>query len=633
MFILLQRNRRRLLQIGRWIVFIMILANSGCNRKNPVQPEPIGPIDWSRVNGPFVTNKPMAAIATTSNRDFWIRGQFLGFLKHEQNEKPWQYIMQKELGTPSPVHISILKHPSGDLYTGSSQGVFRLRNGSTSWENVNSGFTYPLTHIDSKGMIYSGSGLDGIYRSIDNGNSWESIGLKHPYYYIFSFVVSSSGEFFAGDLTWYGLFRSSDTGRTWNFINRGIPTNQIGMLPEVHKLAINSKSHVFAVTTRGLYVSRDNGNNWSGLLYPASSIFITSDDRIFVGSNNKLYRSIDDGASWTVLALPTIRAFFQDELGELWGISGQKYLFHSVDGEQWSQAEVTAPADIRILAKNPQGPMLAVSSGDGVFLSATNSDTGWSKLPHDFAQKNINVAAFSPAGDLFVATEDNLFRSKDNGKTWSPLGAFSGYFARVYSLAINQKGYLFVGTYSQGVFRSTDDGGTWTPLKESPEVSTQLRSGTMIIDAEGNLYIGHHGGSVIKSSDDGNRWLQISNNIPPQASIWSLAVNSKGRVFAGTQSGAQIFRSLAREPEKTPWKKVFSGLAGITILDIAIDEEDHIYFCTNEGPASVYRSTDLGETWTKSNEGLSEKVNTLFIDAKGALYAGTAQGLFKGARD
>ncbi len=70
-------------------------------------------------------------------------------------------------------------------------------------------------------MLYAGItaflGGGGIYRSIDNGDSWEQVGLNN--YYISSLAVNSNGVLFAGSRGNYltgggGVFKSEDNGNT-----------------------------------------------------------------------------------------------------------------------------------------------------------------------------------------------------------------------------------------------------------------------------------------------------------------------------------------------------------------------------------------------------------------------------------
>ena len=64
---------------------------------------------------------------------------------------------------------------------------------------------------DSNGVFYMGLMPGGLYRSTDQGMSWEQTGLK--VHYIYSVAVNSKGTLFAGTyFSEVGFLRSTDGG-------------------------------------------------------------------------------------------------------------------------------------------------------------------------------------------------------------------------------------------------------------------------------------------------------------------------------------------------------------------------------------------------------------------------------------
>jgi photosystem II stability/assembly factor-like uncharacterized protein len=117
----------------------------------------------------------------------------------------------------------------------------------------------------------------------------------------------------------------------------------------------------------------------------------------------------------------------------------------------------------------------------------------WSKITH------IEVSHFAP-GEAYVAVDRHrlddmrpyLFRTRDYGKTWTPI--VEGIAARAFLNAIREdpkrKGLLFSGT-EFGVYISFDDGDRWQPLQLNLPV-TSVRD---LVVHENDLVIATHGRS------------------------------------------------------------------------------------------------------------------------------------------
>lgn len=126
-----------------------------------------------------------------------------------------------------------------------------------------------------------------------------------------------------------------------------------------------------------------------------------------------------------------------------------------------------------------------------------------------------------------------MIRSTDNGTSWVPDNTGLTDFD-VSTLVSNSNGDTFAGTTS-GVFRSTNNGDSWTHILTTSNVSA------LAINASGQIFAGTQGGGVFRSTDNGGTWTQINSGLT-NLNVNLLAVNAGGRLFAGTPDG--IFRSV-----------------------------------------------------------------------------------------
>ena len=119
-------------------------------------------------------------------------------------------------------------------------------------------------------------------------------------------------------------------------------------------------------------------------------------------------------------------------------------------------------------------------------------------------------------------------------------------------------------------------------------------------------------------------WEQT--NGPFGGTVNSLAINSNGDIFAGTD-GDGVFRSSDNGDN---WTQINAGLTNTKVRALAINSSGEIFVGTLSG---VFRSTDNGDNWSPINTGLTQfdVVIAFAINSSGDIFAGTfgGGGLFR----
>lgn len=232
-----------------------------------------------------------------------------------------------------------------------------------------------------------GTNGSGVFRSIDNGDSWASFSKGLPeYFYASSLAVGSSGYVFvagSSPVGSSGVFRSSDTSDSWAPANNGLSSSGV--------LAINSNGDIFAGASGGMvFRSQDNGGHWMPVnsnLIKSSVRCITIDatGQILIGTeSNWIFRSTDNGATWTALNTAenaTVYALAINSNGHIFAGTAPAGAFRSIDnGNRRTRInEGLTNTWVVSLAINSSGRIFAGTFWGGVFRSAQNATSAGEK--------------------------------------------------------------------------------------------------------------------------------------------------------------------------------------------------------------------------------------------------------------
>ncbi|MFL9911639.1 WD40/YVTN/BNR-like repeat-containing protein [Paraburkholderia sp. RL17-337-BIB-A] len=204
------------------------------------------------------------------------------------------------------------------------------------------------------------------------------------------------------------VFRSTDSGATWQKMNAGFPEScKFVLRPRITKLQFSATvpGLVWAgVEIAGVWVSRDGGENWQ-----RSSEGIRSDDIHDVTS------VVRDGVE-TVFATTDLGLHVSHDLG------------HS-----WRFVEIDSPSQYtrKLFARADDSGVLFLTNGDGPpgswgrLLRSVDFGKTWqdARLPGEVASTVYSVATH-PADPklIFVASAlGQVFRSADGGDSWSQI--------------------------------------------------------------------------------------------------------------------------------------------------------------------------------------------------------------------
>ncbi len=273
----------------------------------------------------------------------------------------------------------------------------------------------------------------------------------------------------------------------------------------------------------------------------------------------------------------------------------------------------------------------------GVFRQASG-DSGWERLtkglPETLHVQSITVHPTKP-DMVYLGTRSGPYRSTDRGERWERLD-FPQDGGEVWSILVhpNQPGVLFAGTSPVGVWRSDDGGDHWRRLPGAVQVervrmkSFGCRVMRMAIDpaTPDEIYAALEVGGVMRSLDGGEHWedcteslvelagrahlkSQIDSDTDIEGMLDGHAISvTGGAVYVAVRMG--LFRSADRG---RTWDDMeigrFSPLTYGRDVRVASHDPRVMYTCLSPAArskaGSIYRSQDLGATWTRFDHGVT----------------------------
>ncbi len=268
---------------------------------------------------------------------------------------------------------------------------------------------------------------------------------------------------------------------------------------------------------------------------------------------------------------------------------------------QWEQTN--GPEGISINNLYTVGNIIyAGTYGYGVYAS-TDDGINWIPMNSGIETKKIGAITASP-GNLFAGTQGNgIYRSTNGGLTWLPPSTATNLY--VYAMTVKDS-IVFAATQS-GIYLSSDNGITW---EFNGYYGSYERLGVT-----GNKLFASSGSFVYVTTDNGATWSSVNSIYG--TFVWSIYCNGNFIIVGGVNEG---FISTDQGNNFTLVNIPFE-FDNVNIYDIKAIGTTLFAATSYDG---VYKSTDMGLTWTPSNTGMGPKdVRTLTVTGSSTLLAGS----------
>ncbi len=556
-----------------------------------------------------------------------------------------------QVGPSGGTVISLSADPNNvtKLYLGTADGhVFTSSDEGAHWQllsRISGAQDDVITHIlvdprDSKRLyastwaLYSNGG--GVYRSDDGGHTWNIIGLAHETVRALAQSPTDPKLLLAGSLT--GVYRSKDEGTSWEKIT---PDNHSD-LKNFDSVAFDVKDNntLYAGTYHLPWKTTDGGKNWfpvvKGMIDDSDVMSIIVDpanpDNVHATACSGIYHSTNGAQQWvkyqgipnTFRRTQLIRmdpsnpnTLYAGTTSGLWKTVNEKDFKRVTPGDWIINAMIIDPKNTQrvIIGTERQGVQVS-NDGGATFTSANNG----------FQHQHITDVAMDrehPERALVVLTFDNdaFLATKDGGSSWTTLGpglkrtdlrhvyaAPNGWWASLTNGGWSKyeeatKKWTRAGLYlADPVTPAAAPATSKTKKGAAPVKRPVAKQAVPTLSAYlvNDMVFGNDAwyaataGGVLVSRDKGTTWKSASTDPLIRKPAQSVEVSSDG-----AQVWAIAERNLLYSADKgATWEAKELSFAAAGNLRLHRLDDTSLYITTNMG---LYGSKDAGRNWNRTD--------------------------------
>lgn len=382
------------------------------------------------------------------------------------------------------------------------------------------------------------------------------------------------------------LWRSNDKGSTW------FEVNSFPQILDFVAVAPTDTALIYAVANNSLYKSKNSGKEWIKTFDGSDSIYFSTrkmivnpqnKNSVYIKSGGCLLKTTDGGKTFNTV------------------VCGNNFTSFALN-----------PIDTSIIYTT-FGDRDFVPDG-GILKSVDNGETWYSiinGIPEGIVTAStIEINPQNPE-ELYIGVGGlGVFKTNNGGENWNLTNL--SYSSSVYNISISNKneGEILIQQDGWNIVKTNNNGEYWYVPNYEPEPKILNYILDFDINPDNNN-IGLLGGgtSLYKTIDGGNNWYP-TNQLPGAVSVKYHKYNP-GIIFAQTKDTINNFENYLSTDGGNNWNTTTTIMPSVLNNKVFSNKNDSLLFrfgneIYKEGLYNnyVYKSLDLGTSWTKCSNGL-----------------------------
>ena len=453
----------------------------------------------------------------------------------------WTLIAEGMSTDSDIITLRVDQNKPSRVFIGACSGFWRSTNGGALWSKMSGiPFTSRRTYAFAQDaehpeVIFAGTSR-GLYRTLNGGADWKNIAENE-----IKGLALSKGILYVASAD-SGLFKSTDRGETLLPIDEGFTSRNFAPPTEAGE-------HIYTGTNAevdagAVFRSSDGGLHWEKIASPEAlgfgsiiSVARTAAGTLVAATANGLYRSTDGGAAWVKTPIEVKAPVAPPTHKTTRAVHNGAVVKRGVPVKQTLTAQAPLnPLHLTSLCALDHAIMAGTESG---LFRSTDEGLTWS-LAAAAGTPVLNVLS---AGEALALVPGRLLVSQDDGATWTV--RHLPFFSEVYGVAAS--GNIILAGTSRGVFRSQDGATTWYASQAGlPKASV---TSVAMDRADPNLAFAFEYGSFYESRDGGKTWRRSEEEGLGGAYVRNLAITSQGprHLLAVTATRGIFVRELDGE--------------------------------------------------------------------------------------